>query len=333
MTDFWSKLLANETPPSFEAGLSDNAIYPLEQFRFIEVAGVDAEKFLQGQLSSDVSLLSLTQSGLGSHSTAKGRMLSSFRIAKNADDSFLLRIHQSIAEQALSALNKYIVFSKAEAAINNLVAFGLHGADAAAAVNVFWSELKIEDYQASINEHGLIICSSAKLQSFEIYCTEEKARELWQALSSKLSIHTSCQHTLLENQLGLAFVEQSSYELFTPQTYNYQLTPAISFKKGCYTGQEIVARLHYLGKLKRHSYHYLVETDAKLEAGTEISLADSDKNIGHILSAVQCAEKQWDVIINLVEEYASENELSSEQQAITVLKRFEIDYETNNKSN
>ena len=107
MSREWDTFLSTLKPASEYTTFVENAIYPCIPCGFLTIQGPDAGKFLQGQLSCDVSTLSETLSGLGSHSTAKGRMLSSFRILQTDEHTYLLKMHNSIIEQAKAALAKY----------------------------------------------------------------------------------------------------------------------------------------------------------------------------------------------------------------------------------
>ena len=323
----WQDLLDSPGLETRPLRLLDNAIYPLASQGFIEVAGTDASKFLQGQLSCDVQEITLQKSGLGSHNNAKGRMQSSFRLCRTAEDSYLMRVHCSILENAKNVLAKYIVFSKASLSIkNDIVGIGLHGPKATAILENNFQTIPQTDYQQHIENGSIIICTSQNHQSYEIYTSRDNAISLWNALSGRLAQCPSNQHQLLENHLGLAFVETDTYDAFIPQMFNYQCTPAISFKKGCYTGQEIVARMHYRGKVKRHMRHYIAAYPQTLKAGMPI-FAYEEQSIGDILSAVATGENEWDLLINLTDDAAKQlDQLKTTEAALEQLKEIELPY-------
>ncbi len=303
-----------------------NAIYPLSAHRFIDINGIDAAKFLQGQLSCDVQQITLTQSSLGSHSNAKGRMQSSFRICRYQENGFLLRVHHSIQEQARNALAKYIVFSKATISVNNhWVGIGLHGEKAQRNLNRCFSITPDKDYQQHIENDCILICTGTQKPSFEIYTPIDKAIALWQTLSTDLTQCNSDQHHLLENHFGLAFVESGTFDKFIPQMFNYQATPAISFKKGCYTGQEIVARMHYLGKIKRHMRHYIVEYPGQINAGDSVFSDNNEQSIGDIVSAVKTSTNELDLLINLTDT-ASTAKLGMVSHTLDNIREVQLPY-------
>ena len=292
-----------EFPPS---PLLANALYPLKNQAFLTVAGPDANKFLQGQLSCDIQQISLLQSSLGSHSNAKGRMQSSFRICLVDTGEYLLRMHTSILDHTRNLLGKYIVFSKAALEIqSDMVGIGLHGEKAEAALKAVFNTLPEEDYNQLSESGRILIRTSKSMKSFEVYTRKEMAFELFNTLSKEVPAASASQHTLVENYLGLAFVQAETVDHFIPQMFNYQCTPAISFRKGCYTGQEIVACMHYLGKVKRHMRHYQALCKQPLPAGTSL-FSTGEQSVGDIVSSVDTGGSQWDLLINLTDDAAGQ---------------------------
>lgn len=320
--------ISNHSPQT----LAVNGIYPLSHC-FIHVTGQDASKFLQGQLTCDIKKLSTLQSGLGAHCNSKGRMLSSFRIVQLADNHYVLRLHASIADSALQALKKYAVFSKVNLAISETMAgIGLHGAEAKQALNAFMPQVPTQAYQQQLFRlsaenpsltqadfspvtddapNVCIICTDATLPSYEIYADAPILMQLWQSLSQTISTFSEQQHRLAEHQQNLAFIEAATVDEFIPQMFNYQDTPALSFEKGCYTGQEIVARMQYLGKLKRRLYRKQLETQGNVQIGDGLALAEGTQNIGHIVGLVEVDAGRYDALMVLTEEGAGAERLHS----------------------
>ncbi len=321
--DFIKSLSISDAPQE----LAENIIYPLTNQSLLQVFGPESTIFLQGQFSCDVPLLTLQQSGLGSHNTAKGRMRSSFRIALIEENNFLLRVHSSIKSQAKAALAKYIVFSKSEVDVaEDWVAIGMQGEKARESLNNVFSQVPDKEYQQLIENQVVLICTSETHQSYELYLHEDKAIELWPQLANGLTTTGAAQHQLLQNQQGLAFVEANTFEVYIPQMFNYQVTPAISFTKGCYTGQEIVARMHYLGKLKRHMYHYTAVFSGNIKSGDTVFIEGKEQSIGNIVSAVKTADSQWDLLMVLTDEGFEANALSLETGALEQLTKVELPY-------
>ena len=323
----WQTLLANYPVNTSVNPASDGAVYPLSHQRFVVVKGPDAAKFLQGQLSCDIRLLSLQQSGIATHNTAKGRMLSSFRIAQTDEQHYLLSLHHSIAASAKAALAKYIVFSKATIELaEEITGIGLCGSKARQALQKLLPEVPAQDYQQCQHQGLTLVCTSAEFSCYEIYAEQEKAFSLFSQLAGTLEVCDEKQHIFLQQQMGLAFVEAATADEFVPQMFNYQLTPAISFKKGCYTGQEIVARMQYLGKLKRHMYRFSTCIEKPVAVGDKVFLQPDGQSVGEIVSAVGINHHEWQLLMVLTDEAAAADCLYTEQQALPQLRRLPLPY-------
>ncbi len=328
MPVLWNDFIQNITLEQNPQPLLENAIYPLHHQAFLVIEGSDAAKFLQGQLSCDINQLSQTHSGIGSHSNPKGRMLSSFRICQIGDDEFLLRLHASIIENAEKALAKYIVFSKATIRQEKqYVGFGLHGTMALEKLQAVFADIPLNDGGQVLTNDGILICTSSELKSYEFYASTEQAAMLWSKLDSHLQTTNDSQHRLIQQHLGLAFVEENTFDSFIPQMFNYQFTPAISFKKGCYTGQEIIARMQYLGKLKRHCYHYHIQTEGNLVVGEELYLDNATQSVGHILSAVKVSDCDWEALLVLTDAAEQAQHLNTAITRLALLQRKHLPYD------
>lgn len=286
--------------------LVDNAIYPLSDNAFISIKGSDAKTFLQGQLSCDLNSITTSQAALGSHSDAKGRMQSSFRICQVADDEYWLKVHHSIAEHALAALKKFSIFSKVTLSIlQDVIGIGMHGHACEQELHAIYASF---DQSLNQQQHDEYIYLNTDHNAYEIYGSPEKISTIWKQLSKKISSYPPSQLLLLEHKNGLAFVQQATIGEFVAQQFNYQAVGAISFSKGCYTGQEIIARMQYRGKLKRTMQHWQIVTKEHINIGDSICLPEQKKTIGHILSAVNIGKDQWDILLNIEHSLSEQNE-------------------------
>lgn len=298
--------------------LTENALYPLNN-AFLQIQGQDAVKFLQGQLTCDVSLVNTQHSSLGAHCSAKGRMQSSFRLFSTKENSYTLVLAADLLATAQTQLHKYAVFSKVTLSpLSDYFGMGLHGDKASAALKNLVGDLPQEDFAQTLSQDLVIICTSRQFASYEIYGTRAALEPLWQQLSEQISAYNAYQHQLLQHHLGLAFIQQTTTDAFIPQMFNYQNTPAVSFNKGCYTGQEIVARMHYLGANKRELYRAKLETNTDLKTGDSLSLEVGKQSIGYIVSLVSLGEQNWDALLVLTEAGAKADTLFHNEQAVTL---------------
>ncbi len=280
----------------------DCCIVPLTDYRFITVQGPDAAKFLQGQVTCDLNAIETGASTLGAHCTHQGRMVSSFRIARSSDDSYTLRVHASIAERALAQLNKYIVFSKAKARLDDaMTGFALLGADAAEWL-LDHGELTVPEHPntAIHNADGVVIHTYGK--AFECWLVGEPAEKLGKLASQEKACTEPdvFQQHLIAN--GIGEVRGETIEVFIPQLLNLHLTGGISFEKGCYTGQEIVARMKYRGKLKRHMYRAAVKADEAIAANTPVFADGHAQSVGEVVFAAN-----GELLVSMTQEAKHEN--------------------------
>ncbi|MDM9653110.1 folate-binding protein [Pseudomonas wenzhouensis] len=268
--------------------MADSAYFTLlDHEGLLAVRGADAAKFLQGQVTCNLNYLSASQSSLGARCTPKGRMLSSFRIVP-VDDGYLLAMARELIESQQADLQKYAVFSKSRLSDESSawVRFGLSGGDAV------------------LNELGLQLGAAsdtiARTDSLLAVRLSDGRAELWaptedaQALQAKLAArlpHAPLNDWLLAQiRAGVGQVFGATRERFIPQMINLQALGGVSFKKGCYTGQEIVARMQYLGKLKRR-LHRLRLVGSELPAvGIELFSPVHGSSVGEVVLAAQAGD-------------------------------------------
>lgn len=268
--------------------MADSAFFcPLTHEGILTVRGPDAGKFLQGQITCNISYLGTSGSSLGARCTPKGRMLSSFRIVSVAD-GFLLAMSRELLEPQLAELQKYAVFSKAKLADESAVwaRFGLSGGDAA--LQALGLELATEADCVAGNDSLIAIRLSDGRA--ELWAPIEQAEALHAHLSEQLPEASLNDWLLAQIRAGIGQVTGSTRELFIPQMINLQAVGGVSFKKGCYTGQEIVARMQYLGKLKRRLYRLRMAGDQSPAPGSELFSPVHRSAVGEVVLAAASTE-------------------------------------------
>ena len=265
--------------------MADSAFFcTLSHEGVLAVIGNDASKFLQGQLTCNLNEFRETPSSLGARCTQKGRMQSSFRIVLEPEGC-LLAMARELVEPQLTDLKKYAVFSKSKLTDDsaNWVRFGLHQADAA--LQSLGITLPAEtDSVARAN--GLIAIRVSEGRA-ELWARAEQGESLKQHLSAHLTEADLNQWLLGQVRAGIGQVMAQTRELFIPQMINLQAVGGVSFKKGCYTGQEIVARMQYLGKLKRHLYRLSLQGTELPEPGTPLFAPTHSSAVGEVVIAAR----------------------------------------------
>ena len=272
-----------------EVALSGLVFADLSYQGVIAVHGADAGSFLQAQLSNDVSQLDDgSHSQLDAYCTPKGRMLGLMRVFRQGD-SYYLRLPLDTLERVLQRLRMYVLRAAVtlEDATDNFLRIGVAGATAAEELRTVADGLP-DGIDRVVQRGDLTILRVAGVQPrYEIYaCSLAAARSVWDTLNVRGAPVGESAWRLLDILAGLPAVFAPTAELFVPQMANLQLVNGVSFKKGCYPGQEIVARMQYLGTLKRRMYLGRIDTDAQVAPGDALFPAtDSEQPVGRIIDA------------------------------------------------
>lgn len=265
--------------------MADSAYFTLLSHEgLLAVRGADATKFLQGQLTCNLNYLSPSQSSLGARCTPKGRMVSSFRIVPVAD-GYLMAMASELLEAQRTDLQKYAVFSKSKLIdeSGDWVRFGLAGGD------TLLQELGFElgpqsDALASQGEQLAVRLSDGRS---ELWVPANTAEAVKSKLAASLPEAPLNDWLLAQVRAGVGQVFGATRELFIPQMINLQALGGVSFKKGCYTGQEIVARMQYLGKLKRRLKRLNLDATDTPEAGTALFSPVHGSSVGEVVLAAR----------------------------------------------
>ena len=260
---------------------------PLTDFAILGISGPDTYKFLQGQVTCDVSQISTDSSRLGAHCNPKGRMISNFLACGLSGDHIGLRLHKDVLPALQQSLGKYIVFSKAKLAdhSNDYHVVGILGENADNILTPYLGIALSATNQAITTTAGTFICLAPN--RIECWLTADQLAALQQQLGEQLTPAQQNDWLMAAIRAGIGEVYPQTQGEWIPQMLNYQLAEVngVSFSKGCYTGQEIVARMQYLGKLKRHMYRF--QAPACPQPGAPLYSKDSNQSIGEIVMASQ----------------------------------------------
>jgi len=255
----WKTFLSNYAVPGTEQHIfppESSILCDLSGSGLLQISGMDAQKLLQGQLTCDVTTVRPGYSSMGAHCNSQGRIISLFYLFQFRD-SYYLQMPRSMVAIALDALKKYAVFYKVELtdASETLITIGYSG-------NHFSPEIHTNAANVTLgtgNNRCMIIAEP------------EAIKPIWDMLSrgAKIASIYSWKHFNIRDGLPAIYPETS--EKFLPHELNLDKLNAISFEKGCYTGQEIIARMHYRGKLKNHMYLTKITSSVAPLPGDDIS--------------------------------------------------------------
>jgi tRNA-modifying protein YgfZ len=267
-----------------------NGVTPLPHLGVIAVQGDDAGSFLQGQLTQDFAQLGLHQARLAAYCTAKGRMLASFVGFKRADGEILLVTSRDVLASTLKRLSMFVL--RAKARLRDASAeFDLYGASGAAAESLA-PELREPWHRADMGGATAIA----------LYPADGQRRVLWVVPAggpAPQGIALSHERWAWGDvRSGVATITTPVVEAFVPQMLNYESVGGVNFKKGCYPGQEVVARSQFRGTLKRRAY--LAHSPGLLQAGQEIfHESDATQPCGTVAQAAQAPTGGWDAIVSM----------------------------------
>lgn len=295
-----------------------NGIARLSHLGVIRVEGPDASAFLQGQLTQDFSALGLAEARLAAYCSAKGRMLASFVGFKRSPAEVLLVCAQDLLAPTLKRLGMYVL--RAQARLSDASAdyqlFGLLGESMDSLAGTGQPAWHKADFDAA----SLVVLPSA----------QDQARGLWVAAASAPApvgpVLPLEAWLWAEVCSGIAPVTAATVDAFVPQMLNYESVGGVNFKKGCYPGQEIVARSQFRGTLKRRAYR--VHCGAGLAPGDAVfHEADAGQPCGMVALAAPCPGGGYDAIISIQTAAAATGALTAKGPEGPSLERQTLPYE------
>jgi folate-binding protein YgfZ len=287
----------NMLPNDFYTGLSDKGV--------IQLSGPERQKYLQGQITADVNALNGNNALLACHCDFKGKTWS-VSYLMSWQEQLLLLTHQSVMEKSLGELKKYGVFAKVDiidASKDWRVTAGLGKAIEAEIIRVFGHlPEKHQDYCQ--NENGLVLLLAGSINRYIIL----QPQDVQNILNIEPSQDGESMWEVEDIKAGIADIRAQTCNEFVPQMMNLQQLNAISFSKGCYMGQEVVARTKYLGKNKRAAFRLHADGVKSVQVGDKLErqLGENWRPAGTILRCAATKEQTW-----LLATLASDTEIGS----------------------
>lgn len=254
----------------------------LPNLGIIQVEGADAASFLHGQLSQDVESQQASEARLAAYCSAKGRMLASTLNLRPQPEQIWLLTDSQVLPGLLKRLTMFVLRSKAKLSDMNgaLAVVGLLGAPAAAQLGE--AAPAVAPWQVAPHGSGWLVGLPQVLGAQRWYWVGPSAQA--QAMVAALPAVESGAWNWLEVMSGIPRIEPATVEQFVPQMVNFELIGGVNFKKGCYPGQEVVARSQYRGTTKRRAF--IVHAEQALQAGQEIfSTTDPGQPAGLVINS------------------------------------------------
>jgi hypothetical protein len=267
LNSFWQSFYA-KNPSAVNPGLPAAAqgYYPLHDLALLIIEGSDACTFLQGQLTADVSTMDTGDAVFAAHCDAKGRMHANAVLYCQSNTRYLLQMPAANIDIATKALAKYAVFSKVELSswVDTHAAFGARQDTKTADTKILVSDVIIDIPATGYCVHWIDL-------------RNKKAEQL----NDSINFLSNAQWQTALIDAGIAFVTPATSGEFIPQMFNLDAINGINFSKGCYTGQEIIARMKYRGQVKRRCYQFsanAAQLPADFDAAQLVGKSIDDSN-------------------------------------------------------
>jgi hypothetical protein len=283
-----------DLPGELASARTGTIVTPLTEYAVIRASGEEAAAFLHNLLSNDIKNLADDQVRFAGLLTPKGRLLATFHIWHDGSD-LLLAVAADIQPAILKKLSMYILRSKARLSTAEVVLLGLAGTDAAATAHECLGSAPEAMKMASIPGGQVLGLGNDR---YIVAVAPDAAIATWDKLAGKARPAGAAAWRWVEIAAGQPRVVAATQEAFVPQMVNMEI-PAVggvSFNKGCYPGQEIVARTQYLGKVKRRMYR--ARLDTALPAGTDVFTPESgDQHCGALVTTAPSPEGGYECLV------------------------------------
>ncbi|RUR32620.1 YgfZ/GcvT domain-containing protein [Vreelandella nanhaiensis] len=252
----------------------------LDHLAALDVKGADAEKFLQGQTSAQVSLANGEFAPLTCFCTPKGRMLANAQLLRLNAEHFRLVLSASLAPLLTAHLKKFAAFYRAELIHDTSVTFIGASENASALASSLGLTLPEKDFAQCGNDQASVVRLPGTTSRW-LFCTTDTI------LNDTIDDQAQQAAWALEDiRSGLAWLTEAQQDQFLPQMLNWEALGGISFKKGCYTGQEVVARAHFRGQVKKRLMHASLNTTELPGIGANL-ITEQDKTMGEVVSSAK----------------------------------------------
>jgi folate-binding protein YgfZ len=287
--------------PLSVADLAGGFVAVVSDLGLIAVTGDDAASFLHNQLTNDVEHLGAGEARLAGYCSPKGRLQATFLMWRNAESVFL-QLPRELQPALQKRLSMFVMRAKAKLSDDaGHVVLGLGGAAAEAALLPHFEALPAAPYSKTDSPLGTLVrvADAFGAPRYQWLTTPATAAAVLPALRGALALGGNQAWQLSSIHAGVPQITASTQEKFVPQMINFELLGGVNFKKGCYPGQEIVARSQYLGKLKRRTALVTI-AGASARAGDEVfAVADPGQPCGMVVNAAPNGAGGVDALVEM----------------------------------
>ena len=276
--------------------MTTSAYRELSHFGLIRFSGADAQTFLHNQLTCDVAAVGPASGTYGGYCTPKGRVLATFLLWRAGED-FFMQLPSSLRDPIQRLLSKFVLRAKVKVtdATPDWLLLGISGNDAAANLQRAVGKLPKATHEVALDANAMVI----KLPGdrYEIIAARDKARALRDSLAAGADKIAPDYWDWLDIRAGVPMILPATQEAFVPQMVNLDLIGGVSLSKGCYPGQEIVARMHYRGTLKQRMYLAHVDGASPPQPGAKLFSPEfGEQACGTVVNAAGSPEGGYDML-------------------------------------
>lgn len=282
------------------AAQNSTILTDLSDFALIAASGVDAGSFLQGQFTNDINKISHVRAQYSGYCSPKGRLLANFLIWQGSADEYFLQMPAEVAPSVQKRLGMFVLRAKVvlQDKSDDYVRLGIAGNNAEAAAYDLLPDGLAENLAVRSKDELTLIRLAP--QRFEVITPLRAAPGIWQKLAAHAQPVGPHVWSWLNIQAGLPLISTATQDQFVPQMVNFELIGGVDFKKGCYTGQEIVARTQYLGRLKRRLYLADLQSNNTPAAGDLLFSADlGEQASGMIVNAALSSSGSYSLLASI----------------------------------
>jgi len=293
-----------------KAATESTVLCDLSHFGVIQFDGEDARGFLQGQLSNDVEKINATIGQITAYCNPKGRVLANGLLLLT-DYGYWMQLPQELIEPTRKRLAMFVFRSKINLSnqSDNVIIMGISGPRAPEILVNEFCVAPTASYEVKKIHPDLHVISLG-VNRFEIFTSVGRAQTLWQRLAQHALPAGSPCWDWLTIRSGIPTITSATQEQFVPQMINYDLVNGISFEKGCYPGQEIVARTKYLGKLTRRMFFAHIQGEVSPQPSNALFSSDmGDQPCGAVVNTAPAPEGGFDVLAVLLTSSAANSSI------------------------
>ena len=275
-----------------------DVLVELSPLSVLRAQGDDAQSFLQGQFSNDIRQVTGTRSQLSAYCNPKGRMLAILRVFR-IGETYCLQLPGALAEATLKRLRMFVMRAKVkiELADPELLRIGLSGPNVEGLIVAALGTVPAGVDDCLSVDGVTVLRLPGPHARFELLASPEKMLALWPQFATRVTPAGATAWAWLDIMAGIPNVLPGTVEEFVPQMTNLDLVGGVSFTKGCYPGQEIVARMHYLGRLKQRMFlAHAAITEPPLPGTPVFASGLSEQSTGNVLDAQRSPEGGCDLL-------------------------------------